>query len=169
MAIALRALNDLDEAAFVELIGPVFENSPWIAQRTWPFRPFESVTDLHEALCETMYSATVDERVELIREHPDLVGRAAREGTLTPASTREQAGLRDLSPEEVALFGSYNAAYRERFGFPFVICARENKKESILAAFPTRLQNTRDKEIAAALQEIAKIAMFRLEDAVSDE
>jgi OHCU decarboxylase len=104
----------------------------------------------------------------LIQAHPDLVGRAARAGTLTPESTSEQAsaGLDRLSPEDIATFTQFNHTYHDRFGFPFVICVRENKKESILAGFATRLHNSRPREIETALGEIAKICWFRLRDTV---
>jgi len=102
----------------------------------------------------------------MIRAHPDLVGRAA----LTAESAREQAGagLNQLSPEEIALFQRHNAAYREKFGFPFVICARLNKKEAILAGFERRLPHSREQEIQAALEEIFKIAELRLRDLAQD-
>jgi OHCU decarboxylase len=156
---------------FVAICGPLFEHSPWIAERTWPKRPFSTLEALHRALCDVMYAATYDEHVKLISSHPDLVGRLAREGKLTRESTREQAaaGLTRLSDEEVNLFERYNREYRAKFGLPFVICAREKKKQAILAAFPVRLGNTRDREIATALAEIAKIARLRLLDAVSEE
>jgi OHCU decarboxylase len=117
-----------------------------------------------------MFAASVDEQVSLIASHPDLVGRLAREGRLTRESTAEQsaAGLTRLTEEEIALFDSHNQKYRDRYGFPFVICARENKKAAILAAFPVRLNNTREQEIQTALKEIAKIARLRLLDEVAD-
>jgi OHCU decarboxylase len=116
-----------------------------------------------------MYGVTEDEQVALIRAHPDLVGRAALAGTLSSASTAEQAaaGLDRLTPDEIADFTRLNAEYQARFGFPFVICARENKKESILAGFSARLTNSREREIQAALAEIAKIGWLRLLDSVS--
>jgi OHCU decarboxylase len=165
----LAGLNTLDRDSFVAAIGHVFEHSPWIAERSWDRRPFADLEGLHAALRATVREAAEEEQLALIRAHPDLVGRAAREGTLTAASSREQAGagLDALASEEVALFERYNREYREAFGFPFVICARENRKESILAAFPVRLAHSRDQEIATALAEIAKIAWFRLRDAVS--
>ncbi len=94
----------------------------------------------------------------------------AREGRLTKESTAEQsaAGLTQLTPEEISAFDRYNTAYRSKFGFPFIICARENKKATILAAFPVRLKNSRQQEIQTALAEIAKIAKLRLLDAVSE-
>ncbi len=118
-----------------------------------------------------MFRAHVDEQVKLIASHPDLVGRLARERNLTPESTSEQAaaGLDRLADEEVRRFDEFNTAYRSKFGFPFVICARENRKDAILAAFPDRLQNTREQEIATALSEIAKIARLRLFDAVTED
>jgi 2-oxo-4-hydroxy-4-carboxy-5-ureidoimidazoline decarboxylase len=108
--------------------------------------------------------ANTDEKLSLIRAHPDLVGREA----LTPESQKEQssAGLGVLSEKEIEQFRQYNAQYHEKFGFPFIICARLNKKEAILAAFPTRLQNSREKEIETALGEIFKIADLRVKDLV---
>lgn len=162
----LTTVNELPEDDFVQIIGPVYEKSPWVAQRTWTKRPFFDRESLWESLQATVLAAPDDEKIALIRAHPDLVGRAAREGSLTPASTSEQAsaGLTKLSPEEVGLFEKYNNEYHRLFGFPFVICVRENKKESILAAFPERLQNNRVAEIKTALQEIGKIARLRLFD-----
>src|SRR3954471_10140975 len=135
MKISLKELNDGAAEQFVRVCGPLFEHSPWIAERTYPMRPFATVNALYQALVQTMRSASTDEQVKLIASHPDLVGRLAREGKLTQESTREQsaAGLTQLSPQEVALFERYNADYRGKFGFPFVICARENKKDAILA------------------------------------
>ena len=165
----LKRLNEMDVAEFVAAVGHVFEHSPWIAQRAAERRPFAGVADLHEKMCGVVKSAPQVEQLALIRAHPDLVGRMAQ--PLTPESESEQAaaGLTRLSPDERDAFGRYNAAYRERFGFPFVICARENRKDAILAAFPRRLENTREAEIATAIDEICKIARLRLLDAVSEE
>ena len=170
MTVPLAQLNETAPVGFVAVCGPLFEHSPWIAERTWPRRPFASVDALHIALCDTMYAASCDEQVKLIESHPDLVGRLAREGRLTRESTAEQAaaGLTQLTDEEIAAFERFNAEYRSKFGFPFVICARENKKATILAAFPARLKNTRQQEIATALGEIAKIARLRLLDRVAE-
>jgi OHCU decarboxylase len=113
--------------------------------------------------------APEERKIALIAGHPDLAGRVAREGRLTTASRGEQAaaGLHRLTPDELARFDRANGAYRARFGFPFVICAREHDQASILAALERRSGNGREDEIAAALGEIAKIARLRLEDAVS--
>jgi OHCU decarboxylase len=169
-SIALTAVNQLSRDDFVVALGPLFEGSPWIADATWPARPFASLSQLHQALCATMYAAPLEQQVALIRAHPDLAGKAAIAGELTAESTREQssAGLNQLSPEEFADFTRLNGAYREKFGFPFVICAREHNKTSILEHFATRLEHERGQEIRAALDEIAKIARLRLLDVVRD-
>jgi OHCU decarboxylase len=171
MKTRLAQLNAMDETGFVAVVGPVFEHSPWIAQRTYPKRPFDSVTTLHAKMCDTVRVADASETLGLIRAHPDLVGKMAREGSLTRESTKEQvaAELTVLSREEIALFDRYNAEYRERFGFPFIICARENKKDAILAAFPVRLKNDVGQEIDTALAEIYKIARLRLIDAIAED
>ncbi len=156
----LAKLSHFEPAEFVRRVGPVFEHSPWIAARVVDRRPFASIDALHSAMCGVVREATADEQLALIRAHPDLVGRAG----LTAESRGEQAaaGLTDLSPDEVALFDRYNREYKTRFGFPFVICARLNKKDAILSAFPIRLQNSAAQERAAALEEIYKIARNRL-------
>jgi len=166
--LTLAQINALDQDGFVAALGGLFEGPPWIVARAWQRRPFASVELLHEALCAIMYTAPEDERVALLRAHPDLVGRAALAGALSPASTTEQAaaGLDRLSPAEIAEFTRLNAAYHERFGFPFVICARENRKASILAGFATRLAHSREREIQVALAEVGKICRLRLSDLV---
>jgi 2-oxo-4-hydroxy-4-carboxy-5-ureidoimidazoline decarboxylase len=166
--LTLQEINALDQEGFVNALGSLFEGSPWIARQAWLARPFRSLMHLHEALCSVMYSAPIEQQVALIQAHPDLVGRAALAGTLTPESTREQAsvGLDRLSAEEIATFTQLNQAYQDRFAFPFVICVRENKKESILAGFATRLHNSRQREIGVALGEIARISWLRLRDVV---
>ena len=164
----LTQLNSLQRDEFVRVVGPVFEHSPWIADLTWPKRPFADVEQLHHELMSVVRSAGEERQVELIQAHPDLVGRAALVGTLTAESNREQAsaGLDRLSVEEIAAFQKNNEAYREKFGFPFVICARLNKREAILKGFETRLKNSRAQEIHAALEEIGKIARLRLQDII---
>ncbi|MDB6020466.1 MAG: uraD [Pedosphaera sp.] len=164
----LTQLNSLSRAEFVRVVGPVFEHSPWIAEAAFAKQPFADLAQLHDALMNVVAYAGEEKQVQLIQAHPDLVGRAALAGTLTPESNREQAsaGLDRLSAEEIAAFQKCNQAYREKFGFPFVICARLNKKEAILMGFETRLKNTREQEIKAALDEIGKIARLRLQDLV---
>jgi 2-oxo-4-hydroxy-4-carboxy-5-ureidoimidazoline decarboxylase len=166
--LTLAKLNDLDRAGFVATLGGVFEGPPWIVEATWEQRPFATRAALHQALCEVMLAAPEERQVALLRAHPDLVGRAALAGTLSPASAGEQAaaGLDALTPDEIATFQRLNQAYRERFGFPFVICARANKKASILAGFERRLGSTRADEIATALDEVSQIGALRLADLV---
>jgi OHCU decarboxylase len=162
----MESINELDRAAFVERYGPLFEHSPWVAEDAWSDRPFAGADELFEALRSAMCSAPRARQLALIRAHPDLAGKAAIEGTLTGSSTREQAsaGLDRLTPDEYEQFTRTNAAYRERFGFPFVVCVREHTKESILRVAAERLEHTRDEEVRVALEEIAKIARLRLED-----
>jgi 2-oxo-4-hydroxy-4-carboxy-5-ureidoimidazoline decarboxylase len=160
----VRELNALNSEEFTRLIGPVFEHSPWIAEKTWSHQPFANRDHLHQALCQTVIAGDDQSQLELIRAHPDLAGRVQ----LTDASSGEQASanLTQLSQEELDSIQKYNRLYREKFGFPFVICARLNKKEAILAAFPVRLQNSPEQEKKTALDEIFKIADLRLRDIV---
>lgn len=167
--ITLQELNALAQERFVQALGGLFEGPPWIVAQAWHQRPFADPNHLLQTLCSIMHTAPVEQQVLLLRAHPDLVGRAALAGTLSPASASEQAAaqLDRLTPEEIATFQQLNAQYQQRFGFPFVICARENKKESILTGFASRLQNTREQEIPLALAEVAKICSFRLYDLIA--
>jgi 2-oxo-4-hydroxy-4-carboxy-5-ureidoimidazoline decarboxylase len=168
---SLAALNSCDREAFVGALGHIFEHSPWVADETFGKRPFGSLDDLHAALCETMRGASPVLQLGLLRAHPDLAGRLARAGALTEASAREQsaAGLDRLTPGETLEIERLNGAYRTRFGFPFIICARLNAKDAILASLRARVENSREAELSTALGEIAKIARLRLNDTVSTE
>jgi 2-oxo-4-hydroxy-4-carboxy-5-ureidoimidazoline decarboxylase len=167
---AISELNQLEREGFIQIIGPIFEHSPWIAEAAWQKRPFPDWENLHHALCETVKYAGEGKQLALICAHPDLAGRGSLAGRLSRESTGEQAGagLNDLSPEEAALIQKNNSAYKEKFGFPIVICARLNKKAAILNGFKSRLGNSRAQEIQAALEEIFAIAKLRLRDLISD-
>jgi OHCU decarboxylase len=149
--------------AVVARFGGLIESSPWVAESAWRPEGFANAEELHGALSAAMYAAPEERRIELIRAHPELGERA-----FTAASRSEQsgAGLDRLPPEERERLSSLNAAYRERFGFPFVICVREHTRASILANADARLGNTSEREVETALAEIAKIARLRLEDAL---
>jgi 2-oxo-4-hydroxy-4-carboxy-5-ureidoimidazoline decarboxylase len=165
---SLAELNAASQAAFTSALGHLFEHSPWVAEETWAKRPFRDPAHLHAELCATMRAASHARQQALIVAHPDLAGRLARQNQLTAESTREQssAGLNQLSAAELAEFQRLNDAYRGKFGFPFIICARLNAKDAILAAMQARLPNTPEAEFAAALSEIEKIAWLRLQDAL---
>ncbi|MCC4631962.1 2-oxo-4-hydroxy-4-carboxy-5-ureidoimidazoline decarboxylase [Xanthomonas dyei] len=160
----MNALDDrmLDDAAFVARYREVFEHSPWVVERAARRRPFE---DVYRGLMQVVFDASPQDQVALIRAHPELAGKAAIDRTLTAASAAEQAsaGLDRLSEDEFTRFHALNQAYRQRFGFPFVICVRLHDKAGILAALEQRLDASRDAEIATALAEIGKIVHLRLE------
>lgn len=167
--LTVPAINELDQAAFTALLGPTFEHSPWVAENTWSQRPFRDAGHLHLELCASMRRGTAEQQWTLIQVHPDLAGRLARDRTLTVESIGEQAsaGLDQLGADEAATFAQLNAAYRARFGFPFIICARLNARDAILRALQARLNHSPAEEHAAALAEIEKIAWLRLEDVLN--
>lgn len=166
---SLATLNQADATAFTAALGHLFEHSPWVAAETWNRRPFRNAAHLHAELCATMQAATRERQRALISAHPDLAGRLAQQNQLTADSTREQAsaGLSQLTAEELAHFQALNTAYRQRFGFPFIICARLNQKTAIVAAMQSRLDNSAGQEFATALGEIEKIARLRLDDVLA--
>ena len=166
----VEALNEASLETFVAAVGFAFEDSPWIARAAYARRPFADRATLHAAMLAVVSAASEARQVALIAAHPDLAGRVAREGRLTAASRDEQAaaGLDRLDANERARFERLNARYRARFAFPFVVCAREHTKTTILRALEARIANERPAEIATALREIAKIARLRLETALPE-
>ena len=170
--ITIDEVNALSREEFVARFGPLYEHSPWIAEEAYGSRPFGDFDELHEAMVGAVEVAPEGRKMELIRAHPDLAGKAAMAGELTPESSGEQAsaGLDRLSPEEFEHFTSMNEAYREKFGIPMIVAVREHRsKETILADAEKRLRHSRPEEVRTALAEIHKIARFRLEDLIQDE
>jgi len=166
----LAQINALPADRFVEALGGIFEHAPWVAEGAAPGRPFSSIGTLHDAMCAVVRHAPVERQMTLIRNHPDLAGKAARAGALTEASTGEQrgAGLDRLSEAEYDRFDRLNTAYRERFAMPFVIAVKGLDKHDILAAMETRLANDPETERDTALAQIARIARFRLADLIDE-
>ncbi len=159
----------MDRGSFVEALGNVFERSPWVAEGAWESRLFASMAALHASMCDVVRRVPRTAQLDFLRAHPDLAGNAARAGAMSPSSTVEQAsaGLDRLSDEESARFEGLNAAYRAKFGFPFIIAVRRHDRAGILAAFERRLGNTVEEEIATALEEAFDIARIRLEAMVA--
>jgi 2-oxo-4-hydroxy-4-carboxy-5-ureidoimidazoline decarboxylase len=159
-AVPLASLNELQHAAFVSLLGNVYEHAPWAAEAASLRRPFASVAAVLAALSGAVHAASPEARLALVRGHPDLAGRA----TLTRDSADEQgaAGLDRLSGEEAAALDRLNAAYRARFSHPFIICVRRHTRDSIFDALERRLGHDAADELATALAEIDHIAALRL-------
>ncbi len=163
-------LDHLDAPAFMAALGHVFEHAPWVAMRAAARRPFGTRAALHRAMMQVVQEASEAEQLELLRGHPELAGKAAQAGDLTADSAREQAGagLDRLTPAEYARFHELNDAYRTKFGFPFIMAVKGRTKDEILAAFAARLDNDRATEFATALEQVGRIAAFRLADLVDD-
>jgi 2-oxo-4-hydroxy-4-carboxy-5-ureidoimidazoline decarboxylase len=162
----IERLNRQDEAGFVSEVGALYEHSPWIAALAWHERPFSDRQALSDAMQRIVRNAPRAQQLALIRAHPDLAGKLARAGALASHSTSEQSGLGldRLSDAEYEQFDRLNNAYRARFGLPFVIAVRAQTRQSVLAAFEARLAHEPEVEIATAIEEIGRIAAFRLAD-----
>ncbi|MEJ2128596.1 MAG: 2-oxo-4-hydroxy-4-carboxy-5-ureidoimidazoline decarboxylase [Woeseiaceae bacterium] len=151
---------------FVNRYGGIYEHSPWVAEEAEPI--VDGATDMETiatVMADCVDNAAIEKQLALIRAHPDLAGKAQIAGELTADSTSEQAsaGLDQCSAEEYERFQSLNGAYKEKFGFPFVMAVRNSSRAEILDAFEDRLRNEPDTEFETALAEIHKIARLRLE------
>jgi 2-oxo-4-hydroxy-4-carboxy-5-ureidoimidazoline decarboxylase len=160
----MAPINAMDRAAFVQRFGGIFENSPWVAEKAWEKRPFGNLDDMHAAMVAVAKYAPAAMQLALLQSHPDLAGKEAEAGTMTASSVAEQAsaGLNALSHAEMVQISDLNAAYKKKFGFPFIIAVRMHTKEGILFEFNRRLQNDTQTEFANDLQNVYIITRLRL-------
>lgn len=158
----------LDRTAFGATYGGIYEHSPWVAEAVFD-GGLAAADDAPEGLAARMAAAVEDadddRKLALLRAHPELAGRLAVAGNLTSDSRAEQAsaGLDRCTPEEFAEFQRLNAAYNERFGFPFIIAVRGLTRQDILQAFRARVANDRKTEFATAMEQVHRIARLRLD------
>ncbi|WP_321340812.1 allantoate amidohydrolase [Breoghania sp.] len=169
--VSLSHVNGLAAEEFIEMFGDIAEHSPWVAEAAAPLRPFEDIPAMIAAFEAAMRAAPRERQMDLVRAHPDLAGKAALAGEMAQESKREQAGagLDTLTPDEFAAFERLNGAYKERFGFPFILAVKGATKHQILASFEVRVTNEAEVEFSTALAQIARILRFRIEDRVRVE
>jgi OHCU decarboxylase len=160
----IEDINRQDQAQFVDALGWLFEHSPWVAERAWRHHPFECRDELCDRMNGEVEAASLDERLALIRAHPDLGTRAK----MSPSSASEQAGagLDQLTQAEYDRLVKLNTAYLEKFGFPFIYAVKGSNKFAILEALWVRLEANYEEEMREALRQVYQIARFRLEDIV---
>ncbi|WP_246142034.1 2-oxo-4-hydroxy-4-carboxy-5-ureidoimidazoline decarboxylase [Hyella patelloides] len=163
---AIAQLNQMSQQEFTIALGAIWEDTPEIAQQTWHNQPFADIEALYKAMVAIVKSMSETEQLALIKAHPDLGSKAK----MAEASVQEQAGvgLDRLSESEYQRFQSLNQAYKEKFGFPFIIAVKNHTKESILEAFTIRLKNNQEQEKQQALTEISKIARLRLQTIINN-
>ncbi|MCR6105504.1 2-oxo-4-hydroxy-4-carboxy-5-ureidoimidazoline decarboxylase [Salipaludibacillus agaradhaerens] len=163
----ITEVNSMQASEFITTIGPVFEHSPWVAEKTWPHRPFTCVTQLHNRMTKEMYQANTALKLSLLRAHPDLGTKL----TISETSGKEQreAGLNRLTEKEYNQFADLNDAYVKQFGFPFIVAVKGKKKEQILHKMKKRRHHSYEKEMETALEEVSKIAGFRLNELIHKE
>ena len=157
----------MDRDSFVSTFADIYEHSPWVAEQTYdqgPVSEFNDIDKLQQRMASVLLSASQTAQLALINAHPDLAGKAAIAGELTEASTSEQAGagINECTAAEFQRFTELNDAYKARFNFPFIMAVKGSNRHQILAAFESRIHNSPEDEFARALDEINRIALFRL-------
>lgn len=169
MSTPLSTLNACTEAAFVDALGPIVENAPWVAAQVARSRPYDDLGSVLARFRSVIGESDAEAQRTLLLGHPELAGHAARSGAMEPSSVAEQrgAGLLDLAAERTRLFDELNAAYRSRFGFPFVVAVRRHGRDSILRQLRRRLENPPEAERGVALAEVLRIVALRLDAAVA--
>ncbi|MEM8719644.1 MAG: 2-oxo-4-hydroxy-4-carboxy-5-ureidoimidazoline decarboxylase [Cyanobacteria bacterium P01_G01_bin.39] len=162
----IAQLNQMSQEEFTAALGEIWEETPDIASRAWHSKPFKDLEALYQAMVAVVNRMSDHEQLALIKAHPDLGSKAK----MAEASVQEQVGigLDRLSKSEYQRFQNFNQAYKDKFGFPFIVAVKYHTKESILEAFETRLNNTQVQEKQQALSEISKIAKLRLESLINN-
>ncbi|MCK1786094.1 2-oxo-4-hydroxy-4-carboxy-5-ureidoimidazoline decarboxylase [Pseudomonas sp. TNT11] len=159
--------SSLSRDAFISAFADIYEHSPWVAEKAFDLgqdASIDAVETLHQRMSDILLSADHTRQLALINAHPDLAGRAAIQGQLTEASTQEQAGagIHQCTAEEFSRFTELNEAYKAKFKFPFIMAVKGSNRHQIINAFESRIHNPVDTEFKCALDEINKIALFRL-------
>lgn len=169
MQYSLEQLNSMPRDAFEAALSGIFEHSPWVAEQAADARPFASVDALHTKMRDIVANAGDTRQLALINAHPELAGKAAVRGELTAESTREQsgAGLASCTQEQFDKLQRLNAQYRAKFGFPFILAVRGYDRAGIIANFEMRVNNSREDELRTSLEQIYRIARFRIDDLVT--
>ena len=165
---ALDTLNAGTTSDFADALGAVFENAPWVAELAAAARPFVTVAALHEAMMTAVRMAPLERVMAFLRGHPELAGAAVMAGTIGADSTAEQSALGLQRPaDDTAALATLNAAYWDRFGFPFILCVRRHTRSSIQAEFRRRLELDPGAELETALREVSLITRLRIVDRVA--
>lgn len=161
-------VNAFDQPTFIRIFGSIYEHSPWVAAIAAAGRPYADLQALAAAMQDAVDAASRESQLTLIRAHPELLGRLAPSETaaeaLTAESRSEQSsvGLDRCTQQELDQLRTFNQAYREKFGFPFIVAVRGLSRTEIIARLSTRLANSAEQEFRNNLVEISKIASLRL-------
>lgn len=168
--VTLSHLNNCSNSEFINLLAGIFEHSPWVAEQSVGQRPFDSVSHLHQTMFKEVLHSGNDQQLQLIRHHPELAGKEAEAGKLTHESTQEQqgAGLDQCSADELARLRELNRTYRERFGFPIVIAVKGLDRYHILGLMQQRIGNDPEQEQQTCIEQIGRIARFRLDELIDE-
>lgn len=163
----MESLNSLSAAEFKRTLGEIFEHSPWVAEQSYDEKPFQDFEHLHNTMVAAVKRASEHEQLQLLRAHPELTGRFSPEA-LTEHSSNEQsqAGLTQCSPEQLQLLTEYNQRYRNRFDFPFIVAVKGMDVDGIIAMLKRRVENSEEEEFLEALEQVYRIAEFRLKELV---
>jgi OHCU decarboxylase len=169
--VRLEDVNAMSQEEFVETFGKLFQGPTWVVENAYTQRPFASTAEMRLAFQEALFAATPEQQLELMAAYPALGSDTVAEGAEGEQSTLDQAtaGLTRLTEDDHEAFREVTTAYRDKFGFPLIVCVRDNpSRERILEQGRARLKNSPTQEHAAALIEIAKIAGHRFDDLVAD-
>ncbi|WP_332630808.1 2-oxo-4-hydroxy-4-carboxy-5-ureidoimidazoline decarboxylase [Halalkalibacter flavus] len=165
--ISMEKVNKMDQSQFINIVGAVFEHSPWVAEKSWNAHPFVNLEQMYNHMIEEMHGATTALKLSLLRAHPDLGTRL--EVSESSRDEQKNAGLSQLSEQEFEEFSMLNKDYINKFGFPFIMAVKGQSKKAIKSNMKARIHNSYEEEFETALQQVSKIARFRLWDLILEK
>ena len=160
----INKINKLPKSEFTKVFANIFENASWIAEKLYQQKPFTSFEELSSKMISIFETASKEKKLEILNAHPDLADKT-KIGLLTIDSNKEQsgAGLDQCTENEFNEFKKFNAIYK-KFGFPFIFAVKGKKKNEILDNLKKRVSSDLETEFIEAINQVKKIAIFRLED-----
>jgi 2-oxo-4-hydroxy-4-carboxy--5-ureidoimidazoline (OHCU) decarboxylase len=104
---------------------------------------------------KVLADAPEDEQIEALATHPRIGQRV----NISEQAAREQGS--DEDPALLAALSKLNKAYEQKYGFRFVVFVDGRPRAEILSVLRQRMQNSRDEELAAGLDDLVAIALDR--------
>jgi 2-oxo-4-hydroxy-4-carboxy-5-ureidoimidazoline decarboxylase len=169
-SLSIDQINQLSEDEFVGLFGQVVEHSSWVAKAASHARPYRNFADLYAAMANAISQAGPGVWAQILNLHPELSGKEAQEGALTDFSVSEQAGLGldRLSKDEFQKIQGFNQRYKEKFGFPFVVCVKQlQNRGQLFSEMERRLSLSGPEELKTGIGQVMEICRLRLHQIVT--
>ncbi len=158
-------LNNLDPAPRAEALARCCGATAWVEAMNDAF-PMKDEAQLFEAANVIWYGLKHEDWLEAFTHHPkigDVTALKEKFASTAKWAEGEQGAMKQATDAVIQALAEGNAAYEQKFGYIFIVCATGKSADEMVALLQERLPNAPDKEIHIAMAEQDKITRIRLE------